>query len=378
MDLTFTQEQEMLKRTARQFLTVECPRSKVRELEEDPKGYCPELWRSMAKLGWHGMIIPEQYGGAGMDFQDIMVLVEEMGRNILPGPFLCTLTAVFAILEAADEEQKENLLPQLAQGNITMTLAVLEPSSTHDADYLTTTALQNKDGFVITGTKLFVEMAHISDYIICAANVGKEGLARAFSLFIVNSSSLNIYSKVIPTIGMDKLCEVHFENTQVYQQELLGKLNRGWSILSKALRKGTLAKCAESIGGMQASLDMTLSYMKTRVQYDRPIGAFQAPQHILADMWITLETSRRLIYNAIWLESNGLPCVKEASMAKAYVNEAYKWLTKWAIRLHGAIGTSRDHDIGIYYRRAKAADIALGTTDFHREIVAREIGLVSQ
>ena len=146
--------------------------------------------------------------------------------------------------------------------------------------------------------------------------------------------------------------------------------------MEKMLKKGALVKCAESIGGMQACVEMTVAYSKERVQYDRPIGAFQAVQHLIADVWIAMQTSRYLVYEAGWLESEGLPCAREVSMAKAYVNEAYKYVSKWGVRLHGGIGTSREHDISLYYRRAKAADITFGSTDFHNELVAGKIGLL--
>jgi alkylation response protein AidB-like acyl-CoA dehydrogenase len=176
---------------------------------------------------------------------------------------------------------------------------------------------------------------------------------------------------------MDKLCEVRFEGVTVPKANMLGELDKGWPIIEKVMERGATAKCAESLGGIQASVDMTVAYSKERVQYDRPIGAFQALQHIMADMWITLQTTKYLVYEAVWMESEGLPCAKMAAMAKAYVNEAYKWVTERAVSLHAGIGTSRDHDVGLYYRRAKAADIAFGGTDLHREAVAKELGLLA-
>jgi len=162
---------------------------------------------------------------------------------------------------------------------------------------------------------------------------------------------------------------------EVLGEDIMGRRGDGWPIVVQVLRKAAIAKCAESVGGMEASLDMTVEYCKERVQYDRPIGAFQSLQHMMADMLISLETSKYLVYEAAWLESEGLACAREAAMAKAYVNEAYKRVTERAVALHGGIGTSRDHDIGLYYRRAKAAEIAFGDTDYQRELVAGQIGL---
>jgi alkylation response protein AidB-like acyl-CoA dehydrogenase len=231
---------------------------------------------------------------------------------------------------------------------------------------------------VINGTKLFVEMAHIADYLICVTRTKAVASPEdGITLFIVDAKNSGIHCEVMPTIGMDKLCEVRFENVAVPKKNMLGELDKGWPIVVKVLEKAAIAKCAESIGGLQASLDMTVAYMKERVQYERPIGAFQALQHMAADMLIRMETSKYLVYEAAWMESENLPCAKEVAMAKAYVNEAYKKVTERAVALHGGIGTTRDHDIGLYYRRAKAADIAFGDSDLQRESVASKIGLLS-
>ncbi len=377
MDLRYTEEQEILRQTARDFLATECPKTLVRELEQSEKGYSPELWKKMAELGWMGLIIPEEYEGIGYTFQDLAVLLEEMGRNILPGPFVATITSTFPILEAGTEEQKKELLPKIAQGELILTTALLESDGVFDASGIAVKGTPKGDDFIINGTKLFVDTAHVASHIICVTRT-KEGTApeKGITLFIVESTTPGISREVMPTTAQDKLCEVRLENVTVPRKNVLGKIDEGWPIVEMMLRKGAIAKCAESIGAIQTCVDMTVAYAKERVQYERPVGAFQALQHIMADMWTAMETSRYLVYEAAWMESNGLPCAKEASMAKAYVNEVYRNVSKWAVRLHGAIATSNDHDIPLYYRRSKAADTAFGSTDFHREIVARQIGLV--
>jgi alkylation response protein AidB-like acyl-CoA dehydrogenase len=376
MDLRFTEAQEILRKMARDFLATECPKTLVRELEKSEKGYSPELWKKMAELGWMGLIIPEKYEGMGYTFQDLTVLLEETGRNILPGPLIPTVISTFPILEAGTEEQKEEFLPKIASGELIITTALLEAEGTFDASGIATNAIPNGNDFIINGTKLFAEMAHVADYIICVTRTKdtsppKEGI----TLFLVDSKTPGIRCEIIPSIAADKLCEVRFKNVTVPKKNMLGKINEGWPIVKMMLRKGAIAKCAESIGAIQTCVEMTAAYSKERVQYDRPIGAFQALQHIMADMWTSMQTSRYLVYKAAWMESEGQSCAKEASFAKAYVNEVYKNVGKWAIRLHGAIGTSYDHDIPLYYRRSKAADTAFGGTDFHRELVAQEIGL---
>ncbi len=377
MDLRFTEAQEILRKMARDFLTTECPKTLVRELEKSEKGYSPQLWKKMAELGWMGLIIPEKYDGMGYTFQDLTVLLEEIGRNILPGPLICTITSIFPIIEAGTEEQKREFLPKIARGELILTTALLEVEGAFNASGITVSATPKGEDFVINGTKLFVEMAHVANYIICVTRTKNEASPeKRITLFIVETKTPGIHCEVIPTMAEDRQCEVRLENVTVSKKNILGKMDQGWPIVEMMLRKGAIAKCAESIGAIQACVEMTVAYSKERVQYDRPIGAFQALQHIMVDMWTSMETSRYLAYEAAWRESEGLSCAKEASMAKAYVNEVYKNVGKWAIRLHGAIATSYDHDIPLYYRRSKAADIAFGGTDFHRELVAQEIGLI--
>ncbi len=376
MDLRLSEEQQMLKKAAADFIAAECPPATTRQLEESEAGFSRDVWQKMGELGWMGLAIPEKYHGAGMSFQDLMALVEEMGRSPLPGPFLPTVISSFPILEAGTDAQKDEFLPKVASGELIFSPAFLEPSASYRATGVATKATTKGEGFVLNGTKLFVEMGHVADFLLVPA-ITKEGVTpeQGISLFIVSSKAKGVSIRVMPTIARDKLCEVKLTDVPVSQKDLLGGLNKGWGLVELTNRKGALARCAEAVGGMQAVVDMTVSYSKERVQYERQIGAFQALQHIMADMTIALLTSRYLTYEAIWMESEGLPNVKEVSMAKTYVNESYKTVSKWGVRLHGGIGTSMDSDVSMYYRRAKAVDTAYGNTDYHAEVVASKIGL---
>jgi alkylation response protein AidB-like acyl-CoA dehydrogenase len=377
MNLDLTEEQEMLRTSARDFLTKECPKTLVRKLEEDQKGYSPELWSKMADLGWMGLVLPEKYGGQGMGFMDLVILLQEMGRNIVPGPFFSTVVlGSLPILSAGTEEQKKEVLPKIAKGELILTLAFTEPSARYDAAGVQTKAAAQDDSFVIDGTKLFVENAHIANYIICATRTKKGATSEdGITLFLVDSKTPGIKCEVMPTISADKLCEVVFKNVKVPKKNMLGKLNEGWPILAKALEYATIAKCAEMVGGQEASMDMTLAYVKERVQYGKPIGSFQVIQHYCANMWMNVETSRDILYKAAWSLAEGLPSSTEVAVAKGWINEAYKFVTERAVQCHGAIGTTRDHDIGLYYRRAKAGELAFGDTDFQKELVAQKLGL---
>lgn len=377
MNLDLTEEQEMLRTSARDFLTKECPKALVRKLEEDEKGFSPELWSKMAELGWVGLVLPEEYNGMGMGFMDLIILLQEMGRNILPGPFFSTvILGSLPILSAGTEEQKKEFLPKIASGKMIFTMAITEPSARYDAAGIETKATAQGDSFVISGTKLFVENAHIADYIICATRTKKSRKPEdGITLFLVDARSTGVKCEVVPTIGADKLCEVVFDNVAVPKKNMLGQLHKGWPIVARAMEQAAIAKCAEMVGGCEASMDMTLAYVKERVQYGRPIGGFQVIQHYCANMWSNVETSRNILYMAAWKVSEGLPATKDVAVAKAWINEAYKFVTERAMQCHGAIGTTRDHDIGLYYRRAKAGELAFGDTDFQKELVARSIGI---
>ena len=377
MDLDLSEEQEMLRTMARDFLTKECPKTLVRELEENEKGYSPELWSKMAELGWMGLVLPEEYGGMGMNFMDLIILLQEMGRNILPGPFFCTvLLGSMPILNAGTDEQKKQLLPKIASGEIIATMALYERNARYDAVGIEVRAEAQGDNFIINGTKLFVENAHISDYIICVARTRESSNPEeGITLFILDAKSPGIKWEVMPTMADDKLCEVVFNNVNIPKENMVGELNEGWPVITRTLEHATMAKCAEMVGGAEAVLDMTLDYVKERVQYGRPIGSFQVIQHYCANMWTNVATSRNLLYKVAWDLSEDLPAAKEVAMAKGWINQAYKFVTERAVQCHGAIGLTRDHDVGLYYRRAKAAELAFGDIDFQREQVAQHMGL---
>lgn len=377
MDLDLTEEQEMLQTMARDFLTKECPKALVRELEEDEKGYSPELWRKMAELGWMGLVLPAEYDGMEMGFMDLIILLQEMGRNILPGPFFCTVVlGSLPIFSAGTEEQKKEFLPKIASGKMILTMALTEPNGRYDAAGVETKAVAQGDSFVISGTKLFVENAHIADYMICVART-TEGATpeEGITLFLVDAKSPGIKVEGIPTMADDKLCEVVFENVSVPRNNMLGELDNGWPIVARTLEQATMAKCAEMVGGAEAALDMTLNYVKERVQYNRPIGSFQVIQHYCANMWTSVVTSRNILYKTAWKVGEGLPATGDVAAAKGWINQAYTFVTERAVQCHGAIGLTRDHDIGLYYRRAKAGELAFGDTDFQKEIVAQQMGL---
>jgi len=377
MDFSFTEGQAMLRMSARDFLAKECPKAKVREMAEDEKGYDPQMWHSMAELGWMGLVFPEEYGGMCASFMELAILMEEMGRNILPGPFFSTIAlCALPILECGSSEQKSKFLPQIAKGEAIWTLALAESAGGYKASEVRLRAVLKGTDYVLHGDKLFVTDAHVADHILVVGRTGEsERPEDGITLFIVDAGEPNVKIEVIPTIGGDKQFKVSFDKVAVPKENILGKLGNGWGIVDFILQRAAVLKCAEMSGACQAVLDMTSGYAKERIQFDRPIGSFQAIQHKLADMLIDVEAVEYLLYQAAWGISTGSPSSWQVSAAKVKANEAYQRICVEAIAAHGAIGYTMDHDIGLYYRRVRAAQFVGGDTDLHRETIATGLGL---
>ena len=374
MDLGIDEGQQMLKNSAREFLEAECPYTFVRAMEEDERGYTSEMWGKLAEQGWLGLIIPEEYGGSGLSFLDLSILLEETGRALLPGPFFSTVVmGGMTITDAGSEAQKQEYLPRIAEGQIIVTLALTEPSARWDAAGVQTTATAGGDDYVLSGTKLFVPNAHVSDYIVVAARTGAGD--RDITLFIVPSNAQGMSQTLLKTIASDRQSELVLDGITVPSSAVLGEVNSGWATVEKVLQWGAIGKCAEMAGGSQQVLDMTVEYAKQRTQFGRPIGSFQAIQHHCANMATDVEGSRYITYQAAWHLSEGLPSDREVAMAKAWVSAAYRRVCELGHQCHGAIGFTKEHDMQLYSRRAKAAELAFGDSDFHLESVAREIGL---
>jgi alkylation response protein AidB-like acyl-CoA dehydrogenase len=377
MDLSFSEEQEMLWKSARDFLANKCPKTLVRQMEEDEKGYAPELWKEMADLGWTGLPFPEKYGGGGFTFLDLVILLEEMGRACLPGPFLSTVVlGGLPIAKWGTEQQKQDILPKICKGEAILTLALTEPSARYDAASVQAKAKPEGDHYVISGTKLFVHDGHIANYVIVAARTADSANPEdGITLFIVDGKSPGITTYLLRTIAGDKQCELTLNKVKVPKANILGQLNQGWGMVKEIMQWAALAKAAEMMGGAQQVLEMTVQYAKDRVQFDRPIGSFQIIQHYLADMSIDVDSSRVSLHKAAWMLSEGISCTKEISVIKGWLSEAYRRVTAQAHQIHGAIGFTKDHDLELYFRRAKAAELFFGDADFHREMVAQQLGM---
>jgi alkylation response protein AidB-like acyl-CoA dehydrogenase len=379
MNFGFSDEQEMLRATARKFLENECTSAFVRQRMEEPAGFTDEFWSKLAEQGWLGLVYPEAYGGSGLGFVDLTVLMEEMGRVVMPGPFFSTvLLGGLAILEAGSAEQKKEWLPRIAAGQARVALAWMEPSARWDAGGIAATARKAGGDWVLSGTKLFVLDAHVADAVVVAARsaAGRQP-EEGVGLFLVPRGAPGLDVKLLPTMDQTrKLCEVALRDVRVPASAVLGEPDGGWPPLDRVVQRATVALCAEMCGGAQKVLEMTTEYAKIRVAFGRPIGSYQGVKHKCADMLVEVENAKSLTYYAAWAVDENAPEARlAASMAKAYVSDAYRHVAGDGIQLHGGIGFTWEHDLHLYFKRAKFGEFTFGDATYHRERVAQLINL---
>ena len=365
MDIGFTEEQELLRTSARRFLENECPTAFVRQRMAEPAAITQDFWQKLAEQGWLGILYPEEAGGSGLGLVDMTVLMEEMGRAVMPGPFFSTvLLGGAAILEAGSPAQRQEWLPRIAAGDAKVSLAWTEPNARWDAAAIVASGRETAGEFVLSGTKLFVPDAHLSDALVVAART-RDGstMEDGISLFLVPKDAAGLAVTLLPTIDETrKLCEVRLDNVAIAPTALLGEKHGCWLALARVLDRATVALCAEMCGGAQQVLDMTTAYAKIRIAFGKPIGSYQGVKHRAADMLVDVENAKSLTYYAAWAVDEGLAEAPLAvSMAKAYTSDAYRKVAGAGIQLHGGIGFTWEHDLQLYFKRAKASELPLAT-----------------
>jgi len=373
MDFGFSEEQEMLRSSVKDFLEQECPITYTRQMMEDDTGYSEEKWKKMAELGWQGLIFPEEYGGSGLDMVDMVVVLEEMGKTVMPGPFFPTvILGGLGILLGGSKAQKKKYLPGIAAGSIKATLAQVEESGRWDAAGIALPATKDGDEFVLDGVKLFVHDAHVSDVMIVAARTSGKG-EKGITLFLVDTKAPGVSVTLLKTMDQArKLCEAKLDRVRVGKDAVLGSVGKGWSVLERLIDRAKVALCAEMCGGAQRVLDMSVEYAKVREQFGRPIGSFQAIQHKCANMLVQTESAKSATYYAAWAVANGVPEAHLAAcMAKAYCSDAYRFVSGEGIQIHGGIGFTWEHDMHLFFKRAKGSEVTFGDATWNRELVAQ-------
>ncbi len=376
MDFTLNEEQKMFKDMARKFFEAECDVSMVRKIESSDSGHIPELWAKMAELGWFGIIVPEEYDGIDLSLLEVAILFEEIGRAAFDGPIMCSLTGTLALLEGGTEEQKKKLLPEVAMGELILTMAIEESEVSYDPRYVSVQAASKDGSYIINGTKLFVPYANVADHILVVARTGgNPGDEEGITVFMVDAKDSGISLIPLKSVAPDRQFQVELKDVTVSPDNIVGDLNKGLSLVNAVIEKATAIQCAEMVGGAEQEMKATAEYAKERVQFDRPIGTFQAVQHHLANMYTDVQGSRWSSYLAIFLLSQGQPASKEVAMAKAFTSNACQRVSYNATQVHGGMGVDTDNDLHFYFRRAKARDLRFGPAAIHLKALEAELGL---
>jgi alkylation response protein AidB-like acyl-CoA dehydrogenase len=371
MNFAFTEEQEELRKTVRQFLEAKSAEEAVREQMETEAGFDAAVWSQMGEqMGLQGLIVPEEFGGSGYSYVELGIVLEEMGRSLLCAPFFSTVVlAANTLIHSGDDAAKAAHLPGIAAGETIATVAFTEPSGKWDEAGITMEASGSGSDWTLNGTKMFVLDGHTANLIIVAARTGK-----GVSLFTVAGDAAGLTRTALSTMDQTrKQAKLEFSNTPA---TLLGAEGEGWTILNTVLDLAAVGLAAEQVGGAQKVLEMAVEYAKVRVQFGRPIGSFQAIKHKCADMLLEVESAKSAAYYGMWCAAemnDELPSV--ASLAKAYCSEAYFHATAENIQIHGGIGFTWEHPAHLYFKRAKSSELLFGDPTYHRELLAQRIGI---
>jgi alkylation response protein AidB-like acyl-CoA dehydrogenase len=372
MNFGFTEEQELLRNEVRKFLDENCPLEEVRKISESPEGFSRELWKQIAELGWLGLTVPEEHGGAELGWVDLVVILEEAGRTLFPLPLISTTLAAAAIRESGSAEQQARWLPGIADGSLIGTLAFLEEDDIQSAEGI---QLRAPDGAAtLSGEKLFVCDAGVADLFVVALRSG-EG-PEDLRLAVLERGAEGLSSEDLPGVDLTKrLGRVRFDGVRLAADAMLGGGQAGAAV-ARLQDLGATALAAEVIGAAEAALQLTVSYAGERVQFGQPIGSFQGVKHPLAEMYVDIESFKSLVYYAAWcLDEGHEDAALAASRAKAYASEAFARIGLDAIQLHGGIAYTWEYDAQLYLKRSKWARPIFGDADYHYERVASLGGL---
>ncbi|HYL99916.1 MAG TPA: acyl-CoA dehydrogenase family protein [Blastocatellia bacterium] len=367
MEFDLTETQKLFQRSARELFTQELPGVLARETAESNVDHSSKMWSHLQEQGWTGLIFPEELGGQGLGMVELAVAFEEMGRALVPGPFLSTVPLAGALIERLPKNaHRDNYLKSICDGTAKATVAIMEDDASWGLDSLALTASESSDGVKLSGKKLFVTDAAEADLILVPARIGTSHVVA-----VVKKGASG--TAITPMPGIDSLrplYQVVFESTPA--ADVLARGDAASSALAQAVDVATLALAAEMVGGMQFVLDATVEYAKTRKQFGKPIGQFQAIQHHCADMLLMTESARSAVYYAAWaMESEPESGPLAVSVAKAYASDSYREVGNLGIQTHGGIGFTWDHELHFYYKRAKSAELLFGDATYHRERIAK-------
>ena len=380
MEFSFTQEQNMIRDTAQAFLSDVSSSEAIRRAMETSQGFEKEIWqRICTEMYWQALHVPEEYGGLGLGYIELVAILEQMGKYLLCSPFFSTVClGANALLIAGTPEQKQHYLSQICSGDLTATLAY-SSNGLWDAGAIKSTVEVQDNQFILNGNYRYVIDGHTADLIIVAArskgSLGENGI----SMFAIPANAPGITRTWLPTMDQTrKQSEIVLNNVTLTDEHLMGEVGKSWANLNKVIQLATIATAAEQVGGSQQVLDLTVAYTKERFQFGRAIASFQGVKHQAADMMLRTEIARSAVYYAACVADQAIeegPLASElseaASVAKSYCSEGYFKNAGDAIQLHGGVGFTWEYDVHLYFKRAKSSELLFGNAAFHREKVAK-------
>ena len=371
MDILPSEEEQMIKNVARELLAAEISTAMVREMELDELGYPPTLWKQMANQGWLGLALPEQYGGQGLPLTYMGLILVEAGRVLAPVPLHSTTVAALTISSDGTEQQKQDILPSVSNGDTVLTWAVAERDPRLIPEAMTLVATADGNGWVLNGTKMFVDNFIVAHRCLVAARTSPASDAnQGISLFLVDPNGTGVSQTALLTLAKDKQSRVDFKDYRIEGAALVGELNQGWPIVEAMLDRATALLCCQMVGAARKDAEMAIEYAKNRVAFGRPIGSFQSVQHMLADMILHVDGGEMLTFEALWKMDQGLPASVEVSQAKAFCNEKCESVVRTSQVIHGGIGFMMEFDLHLWFRRVTSWTMRLGTTYDHRARIA--------
>ncbi len=372
MDLDFTEEQEMLREMVRGMCAEHAPLEVVRTMEDVPIGYTPGFWKQLGELGLLGLTLPEKYGGANQAALESAIVYEEFGRGLCPSPhFVSSVLGGGVLALAGSEKQKESWLPKIASGETILTPAWLEPKHGYGPTGVQMRAVADGDHYRLTGTKLYVSYASSATRLLVLARTG-DG-PREIELLLVDPSSAGIELTQQFSLASDTQYQLDFKDVRVPTAERVGGPKSGWATWDAVMHDGIILLAAQAIGGAERALEMTVQFAKERKQFDKPLGAFQALAHYMADAATEVDGGRLLVYEAAWARAQGKPIERLAPMAKLFACDTFRKLTAMAEQVHGGVGFTIEYDIQLYFRRAKQLQMSWWDTRYLEELVASSV-----
>lgn len=373
LDLAFDAEQELLRQTVRELFATACPPSVVRELEDDPTGYPDKLWRQLGALDLTGLLVPEAFGGSGRGLLDGCVLYEELGRALVPVPhFVSAVMTAGVLARAGSPEQQQRWLPTLASGETVASTAWLEPDRGFGPAGVALAAAVDGDTVTLTGTKRHVPYATAADVLLVLARTGPgpEGV----DLFLVPSDSTGLTCTQLRTVASDTQYRVDFDGVRVGLDQRVGPAGSGWATWAATLQDGIVLLAAQAVGGARRTLELAVQYAKDRQQFGKPIGAFQAISHYLADAVTAVDGAEHLVHEAAWARDSGRPeAGRLAAMAKLFACRTFRDVTAMAQQVYGGMGFTLEVDVQLYFRRAKALQLNWLDTAALEQLVAAAV-----